>query len=399
MSTKLKSKKATSPGFQYPENNEKYELYNDHHTGMLNSYELEDFKQIRDVSRDVQSIEHKRDENTGAVQYIVHRAGYDDILTYQEGRKLELKDILVLDYIHELAAPLVEKNKDAFKVEISLDKYFGEVKKTSGKGPQRDALIESLEKLGGHFISCKRLDKNGEIVEGITPFNMFTADYKKRGHIDVYITAPYNKYYLQRATTKPRSKVIQRMNVKNDATAIEIMRALDTQMGCFDPHGVDDKGNKFWRITVKELLKEITSLKGARTSIDKLQKGLPPADLSAEPIKEEERERNSDIHTVMTPFIEALNKCTVDYSGTRGLLSWKFVRPGGLALSLKEREQVTYKGKGTDTSKLNFKTFLDMTIEYYPFDPPNMRPRKERQERQENIIKGKQIKASKKKKD
>lgn len=397
MGTQYRNKKTKSLPL-YPVDDEKYWIYNDHHTGVLSSTEITDFSKLQDTSRDIQPIEHVRDEKTGAVQYIIHRKGYDDILTYQEGRKLELKDILVLDYILELAAPLVEKNKEAFKVTISYDKYFKEVRKKMGTGEQRQSLIDSLEKLGGHMISCKRVTNSGEVTEGVTPFNMFTADYKIRGGVEIFINPLYNRYFLQRSSAKPRSKVIQRMDTKHDAVAIEIMRALDTQMGSFDPHGVDENGNKFWRITVKELLKEITSLKRAKEVVFDLIKGLPPIK-EEEPVKEEDRERPSDVHKIMIPFIEGMNKCTVDYSGTRGLLSWKFVRPGGLALSLNEREQVTYNGPGKPTKNLKFKTFVDMTIEYYPFDPPNMRPRAARMKRQENIIKGKQIKKSKKKED
>ena len=403
MGTQYRNKKATSPGLQYPVNDGNYQLWNDHHDIMLTSGEIEDFKKLQDFSRDIETVEHKRDE-TGAVQYIIHRKGYDIQITNLEGRNLDISDILAFEYIMQLAAPLKDKEKEGFKLVVQYNELFGEVKKTSGNAKQKNAFIESLEKLSSCFIASKRVNNTtGEIIEGTTLFNMFTADYSKRGKIEIFINPLYNRYFLQRSSVKSRSKVIQRMDPVHDITAIYIMRAIDNFIGQEDPKEVDMNGNKIWRLKVPTLLNYIYSLKNAKATVFDLTRGLPPAkEFNPEPVKEKDRKRQSDVHKTMIPFIEGMNKCTVDYSGTRGLLSWKFVRPGGLALSIKEREQVTYKGKGTDTSKLDFDTFLDMEIEFIPYDYPDTRPKEERLEKRESIINKKMIrksKAGKKKKD
>lgn len=379
-----------------------YSIYNAHHVGMLNSGTLEDFKKLKDFSRDEKPIETtERDEN-GIRQYIVHRKEYTDILTHQEGRNLDLYDVQVLEYLCQLATPLKEKYKEEMKLIISYKEYFSEVRKVGGGTLQKNRLIESLEKLGSHLISFKVLDKNGNIIKGTTPFNMFTADYTKRGRIEVYINPLFNKYFLQRASEKPRSKVIQRMDPKNDATAIYIMRAIDNFIGQNDHIAINGDGHKIWRIKVTALLNEVESLKEAKKTVFDLFEGLPPARAmdTAEPIKNVNNAKHSPIHKIMIPFIKGLNKCTVNYSGTKGLLSWRFVLPGGKALSETQKKEVTPVFNDTDKNtngNLNFSTFQNMTIELVPFMPANMRPKKERQANREKIIKKNQTINSKKK--
>ncbi len=371
-----------------------YSIYNAHHTGVLSSEDIEDFKRIPDFRLDTKDVEvTERDEN-GRQQFIIYRKGYKVILTRQEDRDLKLPDELVFDYLTELATPLKENHKEEMKVIIYYKKYFDEVKHTGGTTKQKNSLINSLEKLSNCYFSFKKVDDNG-VVTGVTPFNMFSADYTKRGRIEIFINPLYNRYVLQRASVKPRSKVIQRMDPKNDATSIYIMRAIDDYIGQNDPIKIDEEGRKIWRLTVKNLLEEIYSLKRAKDTVFNLNKALPED--GTKPVKEKDPKRQSDIHTVMIPFIIALNKCTENYSGTQGLISWRFVKPGGKALSLKEREQVTYI-KGKSTKKLDFDTFLEMTVEFIPFEPANMRPKEEREQRKEGIIKRKEIAKSKRKK-
>lgn len=378
----------------FPGKSPEYSIYNDHHTGVLSSDDIEDFKKIPDFRLDTKDVElTERDEN-GRQQVIIYRKGYKVILTRQEDRNLKLSDELVYEYLMELATPLKSKCKEEMKLIIDYNHYFGEVKHNGGTTKQKNSLINSLEKLNNCYFSFKKVDDSGTIT-GVTPFNMFSADYTKRGRIEIFINPLYNRYVLQRASEKPRSKVIQRMDPKNDATAIYIMRAIDNYIGQNDPIKTDDEGHKIWRLTVKNLLEETYSLKRAKDTVFNL-KGLP-GEGGIKPVKEKDPSRPSDVHTVMIPFIEGLNKCTENYSGTRGLISWRFVKPGGKALSMKEKEQVTYI-KGKPTNKLNFNTFLEMTIEIIPYEPANMRPKEEREQRKEGIIKRKEIAKSKRKK-